>query len=177
MTHIKMERLFPRTASGCIVLITRHLTSTLAQHAERVGDASLPRLGGRFLDRGHDPLLLALEQAVEKPPCVGITVEHVREGSGMVSLRGSVSRSMSTSTSSPAALTAFWRLAALTLSINSRPTDVTVLRSKYPLIVTRTGGRLLGPRATTTTTIVVDHREVWFQMCKQLRLHRVRLIT
>jgi hypothetical protein len=47
---------------------------------------------------------------------------------GTVTVRGSVSRTMSTSTSSPAATPASLRLSALTGSKHSPPIEATVLR-------------------------------------------------
>src|SRR6266849_10475844 len=64
--------------------------------------------------------------------------------------RASVSRSRSISTVSPAATPALLRTSLLTPSMNLPPMTATVLRYVKPLMVARTGGRLLDPRAATT---------------------------
>src|SRR5260370_19800843 len=64
--------------------------------------------------------------------------------------RASVSSSRSMSTVSPAATPALLRTSLLTPSMNLPPMTATVLRYVKPLMVARTGGRLLDPRAATT---------------------------
>jgi hypothetical protein len=65
--------------------------------------------------------------------------------------RGAVSSSRSTSTASPPTMPAGPRWSELTPIMYLPPSTATVLRYVYPLIVTRTGGRLPAPRASTTS--------------------------